>query len=151
VGTWPRIQTSFSSDPPLPDEQIFSLLLTGTAPSGRTTATAADSTSESIVSAGASLAAGAAASTITRPTQRFFKLDRFEIDPVFSGGQLSDIRSTIGKQIAPNVLATFSQSLDTSKPPVYGVEWQITNTIVLRARHDENGVYLIDVRRRTRY
>ncbi|HXM78024.1 MAG TPA: translocation/assembly module TamB domain-containing protein [Thermoanaerobaculia bacterium] len=151
VGTWPRIQTSFSSDPPLPDEQIFSLLLTGTAPSGRTTATAADSTSESIVSAGASLAAGAAASTITRPTQRFFKLDRFEIDPVFSGGQLSDIRSTIGKQIAPNVLATFSQSLDTSKPPVYGVEWQITNTIVLRARHDENGVYLVDVRRRTRY
>lgn len=150
VGTWPRIQTSFSSDPPLPDEQIFSLLLTGTAPSQRNSTTS-DSTGESIVSAGASIAAGAAASTITRPTQRLFKLDRFEIDPVFSGGQLSDIRSTIGKQIAPNVLATLSQSLDTSKPVVYGLEWQITDTVVLRARHDENGVYLIDVRRRTRY
>ncbi|MEO8191395.1 MAG: translocation/assembly module TamB domain-containing protein [Acidobacteriota bacterium] len=150
VGTWPRIQTSFSSDPPLPDEQIFSLLLTGTAPTSRTTAST-DTTSESIVSAGASIAAGAATGTITRPTQRFFKLDRFEIDPVFSGGQLSDIRSTIGKQIAPNVLATYSQSLDTSKPPVYGLEWQVGSNVVLRARHDENGVYLVDVRRRTRY
>ncbi len=150
VGTWPRIQTSFSSDPPLPDEQIFSLLLTGSAPTSRQTAST-DTTSESIVSAGASIAAGAAASTITRPTQRLFKLDRFEIDPVFSGGQLSDIRSTIGKQIAPNVLATYSQSLDTSHPPVYGLEWQVGYNVVLRARHDENGVYLIDVRRRTRY
>ncbi|MFN2635290.1 MAG: translocation/assembly module TamB domain-containing protein, partial [Thermoanaerobaculia bacterium] len=150
VGTWPRIQTSFSSDPPLPDEQIFGLLLTGSAPTSRATAST-DTTSQSIVSAGASIAAGAAASTITRPTQRLFKLDRFEIDPVFSGGQLSDIRSTIGKQIAPNVLATYSQSFDTSKPPVYGLEWQITNSVVLRAQHDENGVYLIDVRRRTRY
>ncbi|HYK43021.1 MAG TPA: translocation/assembly module TamB domain-containing protein [Thermoanaerobaculia bacterium] len=147
VGTWPRIQTSFSSDPPLPDETIFSLLLTGSTPTRTTT----DTTSESIVSAGASLAAGAAASTITRPTQRLFKLDRFQIDPVFTGGQLSEIRSTLGKQIAPNLFVTYSQSLDTSKPPIVQIEWQVTNTVVLRAGRDENGVYLVDVRRRTRY
>lgn len=149
VGTWPRIQTSFSSDPPLPDETIFSLLLTGTTPNQRTTTT--DSTSESIVSAGASLAAGAAASTITRPTQRLFKLDRFEIDPVFTGGQLSEVRSTLGKQIGPNLSVTYSQSLDTSKPPIVQLEWQMTNTIIMRAGRDENGVYVVDVRRRTRY
>jgi translocation and assembly module TamB len=147
VGTWPRIQTSFSSDPPLPDETIFSLLLTGSAPTRTTT----DTTSESIVSAGASIAAGAAASTLTRPTQRLFKLDRFQIDPVFTGGQLSEIRSTLGKQIAPNLFVTYSQSLDTSKPPIVQIEWQISNTVVLRAGRDENGVYLVDVRRRTRY
>jgi translocation and assembly module TamB len=147
VGTWPRIQTSFSSDPPLPDETIFSLLLTGSAPARATT----DATSESIVSAGASIAAGAAASTLTRPTQRLFKLDRFQIDPVFTGGQLSEIRSTLGKQIAPNLFVTYSQSLDTSKPPIVQIEWQVSNTVVLRAGRDENGVYLVDVRRRTRY
>lgn len=147
VGTWPRIQTSFSSDPPLPDETIFSLLLTGSAPTRTTTAT----TSESIVTAGASIAAGAAASTITGPTQRLFKLDRFQIDPVFAGGQLSDVRSTVGKQITPNLFVTYSQSLDTSKPPIVQVEWQLSNTVVLRAGRDENGVYLVDVRRRTRY
>lgn len=149
VGTWPRIQTSFSSDPPLPDETIFSLLLTGTNPNQRTTTT--DATSESIVSAGASLAAGAAASTLTRPTQRLFKLDRFEIDPVFAGGQLSEVRSTLGKRIGPNLSVTYSQSLDASKPPIVELEWQATNSVIVRAGRDENGVYLIDVRRRTRY
>jgi hypothetical protein len=149
VGTWPRIQTSFSSDPPLPDEQILGLLLTGTAPA--TTRSGTDTTSESIVSAGASLAAGAAAGALTRPTQKFFKLDVFEIDPVFSGGQLSDIRSTVGTQIGPNLLVTTSQSFDTSKTPIFQFEWRVSNTIIVRARRDENGVYLIDVRRRTRY
>ncbi|MEO8431953.1 MAG: translocation/assembly module TamB domain-containing protein [Acidobacteriota bacterium] len=148
VGTWPRIQTSFSSDPPLPDESIFNLLLTGGAPTQRPTT---ETTGESIVSAGASLAAGAAVGTITRPTQRLFKLDRFEIDPVFTGGQLADIRSTVGKQITPNLLVTYSQSFDTAKSPIVQLEWQVSNTVILRGRRDENGVLLLDVRRRTRY
>lgn len=149
VGTWPRIQTSFSSDPPLPDEQVLGLLLTGSTPT--TTRSGTDTTSESIVSAGASLAAGAAASSLTRPTQRLFKLDRFEIDPVFTGGQLSDVRSTVGKQIGPNLLVTTSQSFDTSKAPMFQIEWRVSNNVIVRALRDENGVYLIDVRRRVRY
>ncbi len=149
VGTWPRIQTSFSSDPPLPDEGIFNLLLTGGAPTQQRPTT--ETTGESIVSAGASLAAGAAVGTITRPTQRLFKLDRFEIDPVFTGGQLADIRSTVGKQITPNLLVTYSQSFDTSKAPIVQLEWQVTNTVILRSRRDENGLLILDVRRRTRY
>ncbi len=151
VGTWPRIQTSFTSDPPLPDEQILGLLLTGSAPTARSGAGTTDTTSESIVSAGASIAAGAAASTLTRPTQRLFKLDRFEIDPVFTGGQLSDVRSTVGKQIGPNLLVTTSQSFDTSKAPIFQIEWRVSDSVIVRALRDENGVYLIDVRRRTRY
>lgn len=147
VGTWPRIQATFSSDPPLPDETVVGLLLTGSTPNARP---ATDATG-SIVSAGAGIAAGAAVGALTRPTQRLFKLDRFEIDPVFTGaGQLSDVRSTVGKQITPNLLVTYSQSFDTSKLPVVQVEWRLTNTIVLRGQRDENGVYLVDVRRRQR-
>lgn len=149
VGTWPRIQTSFTSDPPLPDEQILGLLLTGSAPATRPGTT--DTTSESIVSAGGSILASAAASTLTRPTQRLFKLDRFEIDPVFTGGQLSDVRSTVGKQIGPNLLVTTSQSFDTSKAPIFQIEWRVSDSVIVRALRDENGVYLIDIRRRTRY
>ena len=147
VGTWPRIQSSFSSDPPLPDESVIGLLLTGTAPSGRTES----DTSSSIVSVGAGIAAGAATGYITKPTQKLFKLDRFEIDPVFTGaGQLSDVRSTVGKQITPNLLVTYSQSFDTSKLPIVQFEWRLSNNFVLRGQRDENGVYLVDLRRRQR-
>jgi hypothetical protein len=70
---------------------------------------------------------------------------------VFSGGQLSDLRSKVGSQVTPNLLVTTSQSFDTSKAPIFEIEWRVSNTIIVRARRDENGVYLLDVRRRTRY
>jgi translocation and assembly module TamB len=148
AGTWPRIETTFSSDPPLSDEQILGLLLTGTTPNSTTQT----DTGSSIVSAGAGLAAGAAAGVVTRPTQKLFKLDRFEIDPIFSsGGQLSDVRSTVGKQITPNLLVTYSQSFDTAKQPVIEFEWRLSNTLILRGQRDENGVYRMDLRKRERF
>ncbi|HYB53828.1 MAG TPA: translocation/assembly module TamB domain-containing protein, partial [Thermoanaerobaculia bacterium] len=145
VGTWPRIQASFTSDPPLPDESIFALLLTGS-----TGATTTADTSSSIASVGAGLAAGAVTGGITRGTQRVLRLERFEIDPIFSGGQLTDVRSTIGKQITPDILFTYSQSFETTKVPIVQVEWRISDSVILLAQKDENGIYRIDVRKRKR-
>ncbi|MFN2386195.1 MAG: translocation/assembly module TamB domain-containing protein [Thermoanaerobaculia bacterium] len=147
VGTWPRLQTTFSSDPPLPDDTVIALLLTGSDPGPRTTG----DSEGSIVSAAESIVAGAAIGGITRRGQRLFRLDRFEIDPVFTGSQV-DVRSTVGKQITPNIFITYSQSLnDPSQEPIFQGEWRITDTVVLRARRDENGVYLLDLRRRQRF
>jgi autotransporter translocation and assembly factor TamB len=147
VGTWPRIQASLSSDPPLPDEMITGLLLTGTAPGARGTA----DTGGSIVSAAGGIVAGAATGVFTRPTQRLFKLDRFEIDPVFTGSGPVDVRSTVGKQITPNLLVTYSQSFDSSKEPIFQVEWWISDTMVLQGRRERTGSTWIDVRRRQRF
>jgi TamB, inner membrane protein subunit of TAM complex len=146
VGTWPRIQSTFTSDPPLSDEAVIGLLLTGAEPNQRT----GSDTTQSLVSAAGGILAGALAGGVTRPTQRLFRLDRFQIDPVFTGSQLTDIRSTVGKQITPDLLVTYSQSLNSDKESVVQFEWRITNSIVLRALRDENGVYSIDVRRRQR-
>jgi hypothetical protein len=146
VGTWPRIQSTFTSDPPLSDEAVIGLLLTGAEPNQRT----GSDTTQSLVSAAGGIVAGALAGGVTRPTQRLFRLDRFQIDPVFTGSQLTDIRSTVGKQITPDLLVTYSQSLNSDKESVVQLEWRITNSIVLRALRDENGVYSIDVRRRQR-
>ena len=146
VGTWPRIQSTFTSDPPLSDEAVIGLLLTGAEPNQRT----GTDTTQSLVSAASGIVAGALAGGVTRPTQRLFRLDRFQIDPVFTGSQLTDIRSTVGKQITPNLLVTYSQSLNSDKESVVQLEWRLSNAIVLRALRDENGVYSIDVRRRQR-
>ncbi len=61
------------------------------------------------------------------------------------------MRSTVGKQITPNLLVTYSQSFDSSKQPIVQVEWWISDTVVLQGRRDENGIYLVDVRRRQRF
>jgi autotransporter translocation and assembly factor TamB len=147
VGTWPRIQSTFTSDPPLSDDAVLGLLLTGAEPGQRT----AGNTTESLVSAAGGIVAGAVAGGLTRGTQRLFRLDRFQIDPVFSGSQLTDIRSTVGKQITPELLVTYSQSLNSDKESVVQMEWRLGQSVTLQALRDENGVYSINVRRRQRF
>ncbi|MGH9399986.1 MAG: translocation/assembly module TamB domain-containing protein, partial [Thermoanaerobaculia bacterium] len=146
AGTWPRLQTSFTSDPPLADDVVLGMLLSGNAASS---GGAPASTSTTIASAAGSIVADFVTAPISKGTQKLFKLDRFEIEPVFSGNQV-DVRSTVGKQITPNVLVTYSQSLDTSKQPIINLEWRLSDTITLRALRDENGRVILDVRRRLR-
>ena len=147
VGTWPRIQSTFTSDPPLSDDAVIGLLLTGAEPGQRT----AGDTTQSLVSAAGGIVAGAVAGGLTRGTQKLFRLDRFQIDPVFSGSQLTDIRSTVGKQITPELLVTYSQSLNSDKESVVQLEWRLGQSVTLQALRDENGVYSINVRRRQRF
>ena len=91
------------------------------------------------------IVAGAATGVLTRPTQRLFKLDRFEIDPIFTGSGPVDVRSTFGKQITPDVLVTYSQSFDSTKEPIFRVDWWISESIVLQGRRDENGIGALQV------
>jgi hypothetical protein len=147
VGTWPRIQSTFTSDPPLSDDAVLGLLLTGAEPGQRT----AGDTTESLVSAAGGIVAGAVAGGLTRGTQRLFGLDRFQIDPVFSGSQLTDVRSTVGKQVTPDLLVTYSQTLNSDKESVVQMEWRLGQSVTLQALRDENGVYSINVRRRQRF
>lgn len=152
AGTWPRLQTSFTSDPPLADDVVLAMLLAGST-TGSVTApgrVANPSTGgATLASAAGGIAADVLTSRLSKDSQKLFKLDRFEIEPVFSGNQV-DVRSTVGKQITPNLLVTYSQSLDTSKQPIMNVEWRLTDTITARALRDENGIVVIDIRRRLR-
>ncbi len=148
AGTWPRLETSFSSDPPLSDEAIASLLLTGTRPGPGST----PELSATLASTAGGLVGSAATSVFTRPAQKLFRLERFQIEPIFTSSGLSGATTTVGKQISPNWSVVYSQPLFESgaREPVVEIEGRISQSWILRLRHDENGVYLIDLRRRTR-
>ncbi len=148
AGMWPRLETGFSSDPPLSDEAIVNLLLTGSRP---TTTTTTDLSGTLATTAG-SIVGGAATGVLTRPAQKLFGLERFQIDPIFTSSGLAGATTTVGKQISPNWSVTYSQPLFEagSREPVVEMEGRISQTWVLRLRRDENGVYLVDLRRRTR-
>ncbi len=146
AGTWPRISANFTSDPPLSNDAILGLILSGTAPDTRAQA---DTTSQLVSAAGGAIS-GAVTGGIQRQTQKLFKLDRFQIDPVFTGGQLTTVRSTIGKQITQDLSVTTSIALDSSKEPIVRVEWQATDTILVQLIRDDNGILSISFRRRQR-
>jgi len=104
VGTWPRVAATFTSDPPLSNDAILGLILSGSPPDTRQ---AADTTGQ-LVSAAGGVISGAVTGGITRRTQQLFRLDRFQIDPVFEGSNLSTFRTTIGKQITQDLAVTSS-------------------------------------------
>jgi hypothetical protein len=146
AGTWPRIAANFTSDPPLSDDAILGLLLTGTAPDSRQPT----DTANQLVSAAGGAISGAVTGGIQKQTGNLFKLDRFQIEPVFTGGQLTTVRSTLGKQITQDLSVTTSIALDSSKDPIIRVEWQASNTILVQLIRDDNGILSISFRRRLR-
>ncbi len=146
AGTWPRISANFTSDPPLANDAILGLLLSGSPPDTRNPT----DTANQLVSAAGGAVAGAVTGGLREQTRRLFKLDRFQIDPVFTGSQVTTVRSTIGKQITQDLSVTSSIALDSSKEPIVRVEWQATNDILVQLIRDENGILSISVRRRQR-
>jgi len=146
VGTWPRITPTFTSDPPLSNDAILGLILSGVPPDTRSTV---DTTGQ-LVSAAGGVISGAVTSPLTRGTARLFKLDRFQIDPVFQGSTLSTFRTTIGKQITQDLSVTSSIAIDSSKDPIIRIEWQATNTILIQLIRDENGILTLSFRKRQR-
>ncbi|MFY9550914.1 MAG: translocation/assembly module TamB domain-containing protein, partial [Thermoanaerobaculia bacterium] len=146
VGTWPRITPTFTSDPPLSNDAILGLILSGVPPDTR----ASVDTAGQLVSAAGGAVSGAVTGGLTRSTRRLFRLDRFQIDPVFAGSTLSTFRTTIGKQITQDLSVTSSIALDSSKDPIIRIEWQATDTILVQLLRDENGILTLTFRRRQR-
>jgi autotransporter translocation and assembly factor TamB len=147
IGTWPRVNATFTSDPPLSNDAILGLILSGTPPDTRAQA---DTTGQ-LVSAAGGVISGAVTGGLTRRTQQLFRLDRFQIDPVFEGSNLSTFRTTIGKQITQDLAVTSSIALDSSRQPTLRIEWQATNTILVQLLRDENGNFTLSFRRRQRF
>jgi len=147
IGTWPRVSATFTSDPPLSNDAILGLILSGSPPDTRAQA---DTTGQ-LVSAAGGVISGAVTGGLTRRTQQLFRLDRFQIDPVFEGSNLSTFRTTIGKQITQDLAVTSSIALDSSRQPTLRIEWQATNTILVQLLRDENGNITLSFRRRQRF
>jgi hypothetical protein len=146
VGTWPRVTANFVSDPPLTNDQILGLVLSGTPPDTRRQ----EQTSDQLVSAAGGIVTGAVTGGLTRGTRQLFKLDRFQIDPVFEGSNLTTFRTTIGKQITQDLVVTSSIALDSSKEPIIRIEWQVTDRDFIQLIRDEDGNYSVTFRRRQR-
>jgi translocation and assembly module TamB len=146
LGGRSRVQFSLSSDPPLSQEQLTALLLTGAAPE---TARAQASTTSSI----AGSLAGFAIRPVTSRVQQLFRLDRFQIDPVLqsSAGSSGGAVITVGKNLSRDLSVTYSYSAEANAQSIILVEYQIDANKLLQASKDENNVYSIDIKFRKRF
>ena len=144
-GTLDQLNTSFTSNPPLAESEVLTLLTSGEE-SLASTGTGSRSEADSAAKA-STMMAGQAASLVSQRTGRLFGLDRFQVQPLTtSSGELSQTRVTVGKQLSRDLYVTYSYDPESTAEDIYRLEWNVRRgmTLVLTQNGDES--YSVDVR-----
>jgi hypothetical protein len=153
AGTVDRLNATFTSDPPLADLEIVSLLTTGQqiADSGRLFAGEAGGTPGAPGAAAQQFLYGQAASVISDRVNTLFGFDRFRVAPVAAGAGQGSLAFTVGKQISRDIFVTYSRDPSTSDLDVLQVEWQVEENVVVVLTQRGDGSYAVDVQVERRF
>ncbi|OGD21840.1 MAG: hypothetical protein A2Y70_03680 [Candidatus Aminicenantes bacterium RBG_13_64_14] len=152
-----RLKPEFSSSPPLPPEEILSLLALGE--SFRRTYYSYSGDRSTAMST-ASLLTYQIADQAKKRTSGLFSLDRFRIDPYIPESAPGGIaaRITVGKRISRNLLFIYSTILANStvmagidEVPIFRMEWDISRKFSLVGGRDDRGRLGFDVKYRRRF
>ena len=145
-----RIRFSYRSDPPLPTEDILSLLAFGYsrrqeefAPGGRNLAS----------SMGASaLLSQALSSQVTGRVQRLFGVSRVKLIPYSAElGTMGGPVLTIEQQISPQLTLTYETTTANSQYRVFEFEWAVSPRMAVRGFRDQNGIFGLELKFRKRF
>jgi outer membrane protein assembly complex protein YaeT len=149
------MDVTLRSEPDLPRSEVLSLVTTGRADS--------DSLgSEELVRSGVGTAASLLTQEfISKPTESFLGLSRFQIDPVLRPNDNPAARMTIGRQLARNLAFTYSTNLSSEQDQTALLEYTLTNRFSGVASYTQGGSstrggskendFTIEVRGRKRY
>ncbi len=147
-GTLERLDARFSSQPPLPDLEVFRLLSTG-----GDIHTDADvvrrfhELDEDQSTSAASFLYGQAASVIGDRVNSLFGFDKFRIDPLTgSGDNLSTARLTVGKRLSKDLFVSYSIDPSSTEDQRLRIEWQVSDGLTLILTQNGDDSYSADAR-----
>ncbi|MGH9344535.1 MAG: translocation/assembly module TamB domain-containing protein [Terriglobia bacterium] len=144
-----RAKMSYRSDPPLPSEQILSLLTLGYAPQQ---ALMSSSGAQRMGAVGAgSLLTTALSSQVSGRFQKLFGVSRISIDPNLLGPtSAGGARITVEEQVSRDLTITYSTNTAAAQQRDIRLRWDVSNKISLIGERDINGVYGVEIRFRRR-
>lgn len=144
-----KMSLSYRSDPPLPSNDIITLLAMGQTSSESVLRTGGLSQGSN---AGASaLLSEAISSQLGGRVERLFGITRFRVDPGLTGvgangsGQNAAARVTVEQQVTPNLTVTYVSNVSSTQQQVIQVEYNVTRTISVVALRDQNGTFGVDI------
>jgi translocation and assembly module TamB len=142
-GTVDKIKVALSSDPPLEDEDIISLLTLGRTSEGLKGHEAVVTTGEAT-----SFVTGQIQDAVESRLRKITGFDRFQIDPYMtSSGSSSGPRLTVGKSLFSDKLyLTYSSNLGTSEDQFVRLEYIFNKNFSAVAERDELGHYGADLK-----
>jgi translocation and assembly module TamB len=145
-----KLTLAYRSDPPLPVNDIVTLLALGqTSSESHPTGNANTQTASSGASA---ILSEAVSSEFGSRLQRLFGITRFRVDPGLTelgsteSSQTAAARVTVEQQVTRNLTITYVSNVGSTQEQVIQVEYNVDRNLSIVALRDENGTFGIDIK-----
>jgi translocation and assembly module TamB len=150
-GTTSKLTPTFRSEPPLSEQDIFSLLAMGRTQEEQQIYSTEQAQAGVNTTADA-LLGGALNATLSNRIQKLFGGGSVRIDPTFvSGIGNATARITITEPISKQATLTYATNVNSTAEQLIQGEWRITPDISVLAVRDEAGVFSLIFRLHRRY
>ena len=158
TGQASKMSLSYRSDPPLPGNDIVTLLALGqtsseTAMHGGVTGQAGSSNN----SGATALLSEAISSQLGGRVERLFGITRFRVDPGLAGfgttnaSQNVGARVTVEQQVTRDLTVTYVSNVSSSQQQVIQVEYNLNRNISIVGLRDQNGTFGVDIKFKKRF
>jgi translocation and assembly module TamB len=156
-GSADKLSLSYRSDPPLPGNDIVTLLALGQTSSEAELRGGGTGSLQSTSAGATTILSEAISSQVGGRLERLFGITKLRVEPglatVGTSGseQNAAARVTVQQQVTPDLTITYVSNVSSTQQQVIQVEYNVTRNISIVALRDYNGTFGIDVKIKKRF
>ncbi len=147
-----KLTLAYRSDPPLPANDIITLLALGQTSSEASLRGGGTANSQTASSGASAILSEAVSSQLGGRVERLFGITRFRVDPGLaeigsaSSSQNTAARVTVEQQVTRDLTITYVSNVGSTQQQVIQVEYNLNRNVSIVALRDYNGTFGIDVK-----
>lgn len=152
-----KLALSYRSDPPLPSNDIITLLALGQTSSEAELRGGGTGASQSASAGASTILSEAISSQLGGRLERLFGITKLRVDPGLAGvgstgsEQNAAARVTVEQQIAHDLTITYVSNVSSTQQQVIQVEYNVNRNVSIVALRDYNGTFGIDIKIKKRF
>ena len=147
-----KLTLAYRSDPPLPANDIITLLALGQTSSESSIRGGGTGANQSASSGASAILSEAVSSQLGGRVERLFGITRFRVDPGLaelgsaSTSQNAAARVTVEQQVTRDLTITYVSNVGSTQQQVIQVEYNLNRNVSIVALRDYNGTFGIDIK-----
>jgi translocation and assembly module TamB len=157
TGPASKLTLAYRSDPPLPANDIVTLLALGQTSSEAEVRGGGTGASQSATSGASAILSEAISSQLGGRLEKLFGITRFRVDPGLAGvgstgsEQNAAARITVEQQVTRELTITYVSNVSSTQQQVIQVEYNVNRNVSVVALRDQNGTFGIDIKIKKRF
>ncbi|MGC2802087.1 MAG: translocation/assembly module TamB domain-containing protein [Candidatus Acidiferrum sp.] len=147
-----KLTLAYRSDPPLPANDIITLLALGQTSSEASIRGGGTGSQQSASSGASAILSEAVSSQLGGRVERLFGITRFRVDPGLTelgstgSAQNAAARVTVEQQVTRDLTITYVSNVGSTQEQVIQVEYNLNRNVSIVALRDQNGTFGIDIK-----